>query len=76
MDASKDEEFKQSITKLYESGKSQNALTTEYSIAVFSIPRYIKQYSKVKIDDATILTARQIQQLQKRNAPLEEESLI
>lgn len=71
-----DEEFKQSIVTLYESGKSQNALATEYGIAVSSIARWVKQYSEVKIDDGTILTARQIQQLQKRNAQLEEENLI
>jgi len=35
-----------------------------------------KKYSEVKIDDNTILTARQIQELQKRNAQLEEENLI
>lgn len=71
-----DEDFKQSIIKLYESGKSQNALASEYGIAVSSIARWIKQYSEVKIDDGTILTARQTQQLQKRNAKLEEENLI
>lgn len=71
-----DEEFKQSIVKLYESGKSQNALATEYDIAVSSIARWVKQYSEVKIDDGTIPTARQVKQLQKRNAQLEEENLI
>ena len=33
-------------------------------------------YSEVKIDDDTILTAKQIKELQKRNAILEEENLI
>lgn len=55
-----DEECKQSIIKLYESGKSQNALASEYGIAVTSIARWVKQYSEVKIDDGTILTTRQI----------------
>ncbi|MGH2189330.1 transposase, partial [Enterococcus faecium] len=45
-----DEEFKQSIVKLYESGKSQNALATEYGIAISTIARWVKQYSEVKID--------------------------
>lgn len=71
-----DEEFKKSIVKLHESGKSQNALANEYGIALSSITRWVKQYSEVKIDDDTILTARQIKQLQKRNAQLEEENLI
>ncbi|EOH8810550.1 hypothetical protein ACMDZ4_002727, partial [Enterococcus faecalis] len=59
-----------------ESGKTQNALSKEYGIALSSIARWVKQYSEVKIDDDTILTARQIKQLQKRNAQLEEENLI
>lgn len=33
-------------------------------------------YSKVKIDSDTVLTAKQIKELQKRNAQLEEENLI
>lgn len=70
------EEFKKSIVKLHESGKTQNALSKEYGIALSSIARWVKQYSEVKIDDNTILTARQIKQLQKRNAQLEEENLI
>jgi len=71
-----DDEFKKSIVKLHESGKTQNALAKEYGIALSSIARWVKQYSEVKIDDDTILTARQIKQLQKRNAQLEEENLI
>lgn len=71
-----DEEFKKSIVKLYEGGKSQNALANEYGIALSSVARWVKQYSEVKIDDDTILTARQIKQLQKRNLQLEEENLI
>ncbi len=47
-----DEEVKQSIVKLYESGKSQNALATD---AVSPIARWVKQYSTVKIDDGTSL---------------------
>lgn len=71
-----DEDFKKSIVKLYESGKSQNSLANEYGIAISSVARWVKQYSEVKIDDDTILTSRQIKQLQKRNLQLEEENLI
>ena len=39
-------------------------------------PAWIHQFSEVKIDDETILTAKQIKELQKRNAQLEEENLI
>ena len=71
-----DEEFKKSIVKLYEGGKSQNALANEYGVVLSSVARWVKQYSEVQIDDDTILTARQIKQLQKRNLQLEEENLI
>ena len=37
---------------------------------------WIKQFSEVKIDDSTFFTAKQIKDLQKRNAQLEEENLI
>ncbi|OJG38376.1 hypothetical protein RV02_GL002905 [Enterococcus gilvus] len=45
-------------------------------MAISTIARWVKQYSEVKFDDGSILTARQIQQLQKRNVQLEEENLI
>lgn len=35
-----------------------------------------KEFSEVKIDDDTVVTAQQIKDLQKRNAMLEEENLI
>lgn len=65
-----DEEFKNSIVKLYENDKSQNSLAKEYGLAVSIIVRWVKQFSEVKFDDGSILTARQIQQLQKRNMQL------
>jgi len=71
-----DEEFKKSIVKLYEGGKSQNTLANEYGIALSSVARWVKQYSEVQIDDDTILTARQIKQLQKRNLQLEENLIL
>ncbi|QIL50493.1 IS3 family transposase [Weissella coleopterorum] len=53
-----DEQFKKQIVKLHESGKSQNYLAKEYGIDVSSITRWIKQYSQVRIDSDTILTAQ------------------
>ena len=48
----------------------------EYGISHNALANWIKQYSEVKIDDNTVLTAKQIKKLQKRNAQLEEENLI
>ena len=41
-----------------------------------TLSRWIKQYSTVETDDGEILTAKQVKELQKRNAQLEEELLI
>ena len=38
--------------------------------------KWVKQYSTVEIDDGEVLTAKQVKELQKRNAQLEEENLI
>jgi transposase len=70
------EEFKKSIVTLHQNGKSQSQLHREYGISFTAIKNWVKQYSEVKIDSDTILTARQIKELQKRNAQLEEENLI
>lgn len=40
------------------------------------LSRWIKQYSIVTTDDGEVLTAKQVKELQKRNAQLEEELLI
>ena len=48
----------------------------EYGISVSAISRWIKLYSEVKVDDDIIMTAKQIKELQKRNAQLEEENII
>lgn len=71
-----DEDFKKNIVALYQSGKTQTQLSKEYGISMSAVSRWIKLYSEVKIDDDTILSAKQIKALQKRNAQLEEENLI
>ena len=71
-----DEDFKQSLVNLYHSGKTQTALSKEYGVSASALAKWIKQYSEVQIDEDTILTAKQIRELQKRNALLEEENFI
>ena len=66
------QEFKQTIVDLYHSGKTYNQIKEEYVISHNALANWIKQYSEVKIDDNTVLTAKQIKELQKRNAQLEE----
>lgn len=69
-------EYKQTIVNLYHSGKTYSEIHREYGISYSALSNWIKQYSEVKIDDETVLTAKQIKELQKRNAQLEEENLI
>ena len=67
-----DEEFKCTLVNLYQSGgKSQAALCKEYGVSITALSRWIKQYSTVETDDGEILTAKQVKELQKRNAQLE-----
>ena len=67
---------KKNIVALHQNGKPQTELSKEYVISVSAISRWIKLYSEVKVDDNTIMTAKQIKELQKRNAQLEEENII
>jgi len=71
-----DENFKKNIVELHQNGKTQSELSKEYGISVSAISRWIKLYSEVKVDDDTVMTAKQIKELQKRNAQLEEENII
>ena len=71
-----DEEFKQSLVNLYQTGKTQSELCKGYGVSQTALSKWIKQFSQVKLEDNTVMTAKQIQELQKRNAQLEEENLI
>ena len=70
-----DEDFKRTLVELYHNGKTQASLI-KYGVSQTALSRWIKQYSTVETSNGEILTAKQIQELQKRNAQLEEENLI
>ena len=70
------DEFKKSLVSMYENGKSQSQLAREYGVSLSALSRWIKLFSEVKLDDETIINAKQIRELQKRNAALEEENTI
>jgi transposase len=71
-----DEDFKKSIVSLHQSGKSLSELSREYGASVSTMSKWVKTYAEVKLDEDTIMTAKQVKELQKRNAMLEEENLI
>ena len=71
-----DEEFKKNLVSMHSNGKSQAELCREYGVSESALARWIKNYAAVRTDDGTVITAKQIKELQKRNAALEEENLI
>ena len=71
-----DEDFKKTLVDLYHNGKTQASLVKEYGVTQTALKRMIKQYSTVETDDGEVLTAKQVKELQKRMAQLEEENQI
>ena len=71
-----DDKFKKSLVSMHENGKSQSQLAREYGVSLSALSRWIKLFSEVRLDDDTVISAKQIKELQKRNAMLEEEILI
>ncbi|MDD3137908.1 MAG: transposase [Lachnospiraceae bacterium] len=72
-----DEGFKRTLVNLHQSGgKIQATLCKEYGVSQTALTCWIEQYSTVKTDDGEVLTVKQVKELQKRNAQLEEELLI
>ena len=71
-----DDEFKKSLVDLHIAGKTQSELCRDYGVSGSALSKWVKQFSEVKLDDNSVLTAKQIQALQKRNAQLARENLI
>ncbi len=71
-----DEEFKKSLVALYNNGKTQTSICSEYGVSPSALGKWIKQYSIVEVENGEVLTAKQVKDLQKRMAQLEEENLI
>ena len=71
-----DEDFKKSIVSLYQDGKTQTQLSKDYGISLSTTNNWVKQYSEIKTEDSDVFTAKQIKELQKQNALLEEENQI
>ena len=71
-----DEDFKKSLVSLYQEGKTQSSICREYGVSQTALSRWIKAYSTVTTEDGEIMTAKQIKELQKKMAQLEEENLI
>lgn len=71
-----DEEFKKSLVALCNNGKTQTSVCQEYGVSPTTLAKWIRQYSTVETENGEVLTAKQIKDMQKRMAQLEEENLI
>ena len=69
-----DDDLKKSLVDLHIAAKTQSELSRDYGVSGSALSKWVKQFSEVKLDDNSILTEKQIQSLQKRNAQLEEKS--
>lgn len=66
-----DEDFKKSLVSLYHNGKTQAQLCREYGVSKSALSKWMKLYSTVQTDTREVLSAKQVKELQKRNAQLD-----
>ena len=71
-----DEDFKKSLVSLRQNGRTQTQLSKEYGVSQSALGKWVKRYSTVQVDGGKVLTAKQVKELQNRNAQLEEENLV
>ena len=68
-----DETMKKTIVELYEKGKSATDLAREYDLSVKNIYNWTKLYGKIKAEAGTITNNKEILELKKENARLQQE---
>jgi len=51
------EEFKKTIVNLYQTGKTYAQIQKEYGVSSSALSNWIRKYSRVQVDDDTILSA-------------------
>ena len=54
----------------------QTAICKEYRVSQTALTHWIKPYATVETDDCGVMTAKQVKELQRQLAQLEEENLI
>ncbi len=70
-----DEDFKRSIDYI-KNRKTQIQLCKDYGISLSAISKLLKQYSEIITENRYLFTNKQIKELQKRNAQLEDKNQI
>ena len=54
------EEFKQRIVSLYNSGKSSTQICKEYGMSSSTLHKWIRKYTQVKVSDTETMTMAEI----------------
>ncbi|MBS4535681.1 transposase [Clostridium sp. D2Q-14] len=67
------EEFKQKIIELYNSGSSATELEREYGVTRTTIYKWIKENTEIQVDDQESITSKDVLKMKKENAKLKEE---
>jgi len=70
------EDFKEMIVELYQTGSTVADLSREYGVTKVTIYKWIKQYSEIEIDENTTVTKKEMLEIQKENNKLKEELAI
>lgn len=68
-----DDEFKQMIVNLYNSGKSITELMSEYGVAKATLYKWVNLYSPIEIANGDVTTNAEIIKLRKQLAETQEE---
>ncbi len=68
-----DETMKKTIVELYESGRSATDLAREYDLSVKNIYNWKKLYGTIKSEDGITTNNKEIIELKKENARLQQE---
>lgn len=70
------DEFKDTILKLYQSGKSLAELNREYGVPKSTISTWVKDNSKIVLNSSDDMTIKELRSLKKELSQIKEENEI
>ena len=70
------DDFRQMIVDLYQSGSSVKELSSEYGVSDVTIYKWIKKLTPMDMEDGTSITPEDYAKLQKQMRRLQEENAI
>ena len=70
------DEFKESMVRLYESGKPTGDLLNEYGIPSSTFYKWVQKFKTVQVSETESMSMAEVRAMQKKLALLEEENNI